>query len=147
ALGACAFIIRMINDAIAQNMGIQLVFFVDPHWLFLPVLCSLISVLISAWTPARRAGSIPPISAINQNTDILMPSRRAVVSPSIKRLFGFDAVLALKNQTRFPSRYRTVLYSLILSFVLFISISSFSSYLMKSTQIIGMHMPYNVQVQ
>ena len=147
ALGACAFIIRMINDAIAQNMGIQLVFFVDPHWLFLAVLCSLISVLISAWTPARRAGSIPPISAINQNTDILMPSRRAVVSPLIKRLFGFEAVLALKNQKRFPSRYRTVLYSLILSFVLFISISSFSSYLMKSTQIIGMHMPYNVQVQ
>lgn len=51
-----------------------------------------------------------------------------------QKLFHFEGVLAVKNFKRNKKRYRSTIFSLFLSIVLFISASSFCSYLMDAVQ-------------
>ena len=46
-----------------------------------------------------------------------------------KRIYGLEGTLALKNFKRNKKRYRTIIFSLALSVVLFVSARAFGSYL------------------
>lgn len=95
------------------------------------VLC-LITVLISAWIPARRAIRISAIEAIRQSMDIKVTSRQVRTSALTRKLFGFEGMMASKNFKRNRKRVRSVIVSLFLSLILFITASSFTSYLKTS---------------
>ncbi len=89
----------------------------------------LITALISAWIPARRAVKVSPISAIRQSSDLKVKKREVRTSPLTYKLFGFPGMLASKNFKRNRKRYRATVVSLFMSIVLFISAYSISDYL------------------
>jgi len=96
------------------------------------VLLALVTVLISALIPARRATRITAIEAIRQTKEINVRAKDVRTSKLTYRLFGLEGVLARKHFRRNRRRYRTTVVSLFMSIVLFISASSFSSYLKDS---------------
>ena len=96
------------------------------------VLFALITVLISAWIPSRRATRITAIEAIRQTNDISVKAKDIRTSKFTYRLFGLEGVLARKHFRRSRKRYRTTVVSLFMSIVLFISASSFCSYIKDS---------------
>lgn len=93
------------------------------------VVIALITVLISAWIPSRRAMKVTAIEAIRQNTDIRVRAKSVKTSVLIRKLFGFEGMLAQKYYKRNKKKYRTTILSLFMSIVLFISASSLCSYL------------------
>ncbi|MFR9256589.1 MAG: FtsX-like permease family protein, partial [Merdibacter sp.] len=147
ALGATALVMHLIN-ALLQDLAIhlQLTLSVDPRLLAVTILIAFAAVWISAWRPARHAGTISAISAIRQSADITLPQRHSHNNPLVWRLFGYPAVLGLKNQKRFRSRHYAVLCSLVLSFALFVSIFALSSYLERSVQMVGEQLPFDAEV-
>lgn len=92
----------------------------------------LLTVLLSAAIPARRALKVQTIEAIRQTRDIKLSARRVKTSRLTMSLFGIEGVLASKNFKRSRKQYRATVISLFVSIVLFISASSFSSYTMAS---------------
>lgn len=92
----------------------------------------IITVLISAYIPAKRAEKVSAIDAIRQSKDVRIDTRKVRTSKLIYKLFGFEGMLARKNFKRNKKKYRATVISLFLSIVLFISASSFSAYLKKS---------------
>lgn len=121
----------MLNDNfqafLHTNSSLKLV--VSPGILLIATIISLVTTLISAMIPARKALRIAPIVAIRQNEEIKI-SPRAVKTPAfVMKLFGFEGMMALKNFKRNRKRYRATVLSLALSIILFISTSSFVSYL------------------
>lgn len=100
--------------------------------LTIAVCISLLTVLISAWIPARRAMKKSAIDAIRQTDDIAIRSRKIRTSRLTQKLFGFEGMLATKNYKRNRKKYRATVISLFLSIVLFISTSSWCAYLTKS---------------
>ena len=94
-------------------------------------LVGLLTALISAWIPARRAVRITPIEAIRMSKDVAVRKREIRTSPLVGKLFGFAGTLASKNFKRNRKKYRTTVVSLFMSIVLFISASSFTGYLRK----------------
>ena len=97
---------------------------------------ALATVLISAWIPARRAAKIPPMEAIKMSRDIRL-SRREIRRTAKKgrlsqKLFGLPALIANRHFSREKRQYRATVLSLFISIVLFVSASSYSSYLKKS---------------
>lgn len=86
---------------------------------------ALVSVLISAWIPARRATRITPISAIRQNEEYRIPRRGIRAGKLSQKLFGIPAALARKYYTVNRRKYRATVISLTISMVLFVSASSF----------------------
>lgn len=91
-----------------------------------------ITVLISAYLPARKAMKINAIDAIRQTTDIAVKPGRLKTFRLTERVFGLEGMLGSKNYKRNKKRYRATVFSLFISVVLFISASSFSGYLSYS---------------
>ncbi len=92
---------------------------------------ALITVLLSARIPSRRATKVSAVSAIRQNQDI-SNARPARTSRLTRRLFGLPGILASKYYKRSRKKYRTTVISLFLSIVLFVSASAFSDYLVEA---------------
>ena len=95
--------------------------------LLLAVGIGLITTLISAWIPSRRATRLSPMAAIRQSRDVKIRAGKLRVNPLTRKLFGFPGLLAAKNFKRSRKQYRATVVSLFLSVVLFISAFCFSS--------------------
>lgn len=93
---------------------------------------ALITVLISAWIPSRRAMKITPLEAIRQSRDIKTSNRQVRYSKLSVKLFGAPGMLAKKYYSRSRKKYRATIIALAMSVMLFISASSFCMYLTSS---------------
>lgn len=96
---------------------------------------ALVTVLLSAWIPSRRAMKVSAIESIRQNNDIKINSKQVKTSKFTYKLFGLSGVLASKNFKRNKKKYRATVISLFMSIVLFVSAASFSNNLMKASAI------------
>lgn len=105
---------------------------VSPVSVVAAVLIALVTVLISAWIPAKRATKISVIEAIRQSADIRAVQKTTKTFKWIYRLFGLSGMLADKYYKRSKKRYRATILSLFMSIVLFVSASAFSEYLMTA---------------
>ncbi|TVX92411.1 ABC transporter permease [Paenibacillus agilis] len=119
---------------------------IEPFSVIAVILVSILTLFISAWLPAVRASRITTISAIRQNKDIEMKSNDVRTSKVTRKWFGFEAELGLKNIKRNKHHYRTTVFSLAISVILFLAASSFSLYLDKSYNMAQAPVPYDVSV-
>lgn len=129
---------NMLFNYSHSDVHIRLV--LNPIALLAAALVCLITVLISAWIPAKRSAKINAIEAVRQTNDIKINGSEVKTSRLTQKLFGFEGVMASKNFKRNRKRYRSTVMSLFLSIVLFISATSFCSYLTKSVEGIGSSM-------
>lgn len=92
-------------------------------------LISLVTVLISCRIPARRATKIAPISAIRQTQEYDASKANVKVSKLTTKLFGLPGIMAKKYYTVSKKKYRSTVFSITISVVLFISAFSFTTQL------------------
>lgn len=97
-------------------------------------LVSLITILISAYIPARKAASTPVMDCIRQTQAVKIDPNAIKTSKLIERLCGLEGTLALKNFKRNRKRYRSIVLSLMLSVVLFVAASAFGRYLRQAAE-------------
>ena len=109
--------------------AVQMRLVLNPLALLAAVAVCLVTTLISAWIPARRAIRISPIESIRQSGDVKIKGKEVRTSKLTQKLFGFEGMMASKNFKRNRKRYRSTVISLFLSVTLFISAASFCSYL------------------
>lgn len=96
---------------------------------------ALITVLISAWIPSKRATKVSAVEAIRQNSDIKANNKQVKTSKLTYRLFGLSGVIASKHYKRNKKKYRATVVSLFMSIVLFVSASAFTDYLTESASV------------
>lgn len=97
--------------------------------LVIALLITCLSLILSAWAPARRASRMSAMDAIRQTQDIVVRPQKRRTGRLAYRLFGLPGMLAAKNFKRNRRSYRSTVISLFLSVVLFLSASSFVQYL------------------
>lgn len=93
---------------------------------------SLFTIFVSIYFPARRASRISAIDAIRQSQDIKLTARAVKTSRLVRSLFGLEAEIGLKNLKRNKGRYKATIFSLVISIVLFMSVSFFTDNFRKS---------------
>ena len=81
---------------------------------------SLFTVLISTFIPMIRISRMSAIEAIRQNGDIQLSRRKVRCSKIFRKLFGVEGVISRKNFKRSGKRYRTTIFSLFVSIVMFV---------------------------
>ncbi len=94
--------------------------------LLLAVLVSLLTILISAFIPARKAAKSPVMECIRQTGEIKVSAKAVKTSAVSQKLLGLEGTLALKSFRRNKRQYRSIILSLVLSIVLFITTSTFT---------------------
>ncbi len=104
---------------------------VSPAAIVIAAVTALITVLISAWIPSRRASKVSAVEAIRQTLDIR--TVRPIKTPRFTyKLFGIPGVLASKHYKRSKKKYRATVMSLFMSIVLFVAASAFTDYLVEA---------------
>lgn len=137
-----------INGMFKNVMGIEenLRLVVSPIVIISTVFISSLTIFISTYIPARRASKISAIEAIRQTADIKMTKKKIRTSKLTRKLFGFEAELALKNLKRNGRRYRATLLSLIISIILFLTTGTFSAYMNRSLELMIQNANYDLSV-
>lgn len=124
----------LLRDSFTKVMGTNVLF--ELHisiWSVMIAVCiSMITVLVSAWLPARRAMKMPILDAVKMRQDIKITKRQVRVSPVTSKLFGIWGMIAVKNYKRSKKKYRATILSLFFSVVLFISAGSYSQNMMMA---------------
>ncbi len=117
-----------------------------PLFIIIPILFMIITILVSAFIPAKKASKISPIEAIRLNDDIKVDRKKIKTSNLSKKLFGIEGEIALKNMKRNKKKYRITILSLFISIVLFLAFSAFLSYGTRGSTMFFNTVDYDVQV-
>lgn len=125
--------------------GIVLKLVISPAALLTAAVIGVVTTVISAYIPARRAVKVSAIDAVRRTNDITGKAVKIRSSKLIYRLFGFEGMIAAKNFRRNKKRYRTAVFSLFVSVVLFISASSFCRYLTDSASAVDTTLDYDIR--
>src|SRR5690606_3572544 len=142
AIIGVAILMSLTRELVAQIIldaeeGMQLI--VSPLIIGLTVVFSVVTILLSAWIPARRASRVSPIDAIRLSGEIQEDKPLDLrTSPLIRRVFGFEGELALKSLKRDRKKYRTTVISLMISIILFVAFNALMMYT---------NMTYSIAVQ
>lgn len=117
----------LLDSFLFLSSGVRLALVVPPWSIAATIVLSVITIFVSAWIPARRASKITPIDAIRQTKEVRLSRKTVKTSGLVRRLFGFEAEIALKNLKRSRRKYRATILSLVISLVLFLTVSSYAS--------------------
>lgn len=122
------FLSDTITTVLAELTDLKMQFVFSPFAIIVASVISFVTVIISAYIPARKAIRINPIESVRQSNETKIKRRSVKVSPLTQKIFGFEATLSSKNFKRNKRKYRTTVFSLFVSVVLFISASSLATY-------------------
>ncbi|WP_130864344.1 ABC transporter permease [Bacilliculturomica massiliensis] len=139
---------RFINPTMKELLTVQteLHALVSPGIIAAAVLLSALTIFISVYAPARRAAKVAPIDAIRQTTDVKLTGRTVRTSKLTAKIFGIEGDVALKNLKRNRRRYKATVFSLVISLVLFLSVSYFGDNLKRSYQMTTDDIEYDTHV-
>lgn len=124
--------LHFLKDTFASMLGnttIELTLNVSIPSIIAAIILGLITVLISAYIPARHSKKISALDAIRQTADIKTNPKNVKTSRLTRKIFAIEGDFALKNLKRNKKKYRSTVLSLFISVLLFISASAVSMYL------------------
>ena len=117
----------LITGLLAGSLQSGVVFRAVPS---LPAFCcasvvALVTVLISAWLPLKKAMKLDPISSIRQNGDYQIPKklRRGRFTG---KFFGVPGLMSAKYYSVSRKKYRSTVISLTLSVIIFLTSVGFT---------------------
>ncbi|KWX73521.1 ABC transporter permease [Paenibacillus jilunlii] len=144
--------IRLVISVVARNFGdimysnVPLTLTVSIPVIVVAAAVSMVTILISAYIPARKAASTPVMESIRQTNEVKVESKAVKTSKLAQRIYGLEGTLALKNFKRNKKRYRSIVLSLVLSVVLFISTSAFVTDLKQASERAVVFTTYDIGV-
>ncbi|URZ17908.1 ABC transporter permease [Clostridium felsineum] len=135
-IGSIRLVISVVAEKFGNIMysGVPLTLTVSFPAIVVAAVVSIVTILISAYIPARKAASTPVMESIRQTNEVKIESKVVKTSKLSQRIYGLEGTLALKNFKRNKRRYRSIVLSLSLSVVLFVSASAFGNDLKRFTE-------------
>ncbi len=139
-------LISMVKQFFGSNLfGTDFLFDINVMSIVITIFFDSLTIYLVARKTAKKAAKITIIEAIRSNQDIKINAKKMKYPYFIKNIFGIGGEIAYKNLKRNNKKYRTTIISIIVSIMLFVSISSFTQYAFKSLD--SYKLNYNVSVQ
>ncbi|WP_080846302.1 FtsX-like permease family protein [Cytobacillus gottheilii] len=138
----------LINDMIEGALGIseKLTVVITPMSIVTACLLSLATIFISTYLPAVKASKISAIDAIRQSQDVKLTGKKIKTPKLVRKLFGIEGEIGLKNLKRNKRRYNVTVFSLVISILLFLSVSFFTDSLKKSLELSQEGINFDIRV-
>lgn len=127
-----AFVERNFKNIMYGNVPLALKISVPA--LIAAVVISMVTILISAYIPAKKAAGMSIMECIRQTNEIKVEAKAVKTSKLTELLYGLEGMLALKNFKRNQRRYRSIILSLMFSVVLTVGTDSFVTYLNQTAK-------------
>jgi len=137
-------VLEITNYLLPELFSAPLKLSLYPLFIIIPIIFMILTIILSAYLPAKRASILSPVEAIRLNDDIKINKRKIKVNKITEKIFGIEGVIALKNIKRNKKKYRVTILSLFISIVLFLSFSSFLKYGIKSSNMFFENVGYDI---
>lgn len=134
----------ILKDYISE--GTLLTFSISWIAIAISVFVAIITIWLSCKKSAQKASKVSPIEAIRNSEDVKLKAKKVKCPKIITKIFKTGGEIAYKNLKRSRKKYRTTVISIIVSIVIFISISSFIQYGFKMSEAYYTEMNYNYMV-
>ncbi|MFB5676874.1 ABC transporter permease [Paenibacillus terreus] len=138
------FMNTMIEGVLWTSEKLRLI--VTPLSLLITCFVSLLTIFVSTYLPAIKASRVSAMDAIRQTTDVKLTAKAVKTSKIIRKLFGIEAEIGLKNLKRNKRRYHAILFSLVISIVLFLTVSFFTAGMTQSLELSREGVNYDIDV-
>lgn len=138
------FINNILNSIANLNEELELT--VTLWSVLTAILVSAATIFISTYLPARKASKITAIEAIRQSQDIKLTGKTVKTSKLVRLIFGIEAEIGLKNLKRNKRRYKATVFSLVISILLFLTVSFFTDSLQRSLAITQADINFDIRV-
>lgn len=133
-LFAAYVLINVCNYLLASALNMNLEFSISFISLGLSIILGALTIYLSAIRSAKKASRISPITAIRNNDDIKIKSKKIKAPKIIKKVFGIGGDVSYKNLKRNNKKYRTTVISIIVCVTVFISLYSFMNLAFKTVE-------------
>lgn len=116
--------LNALTHIMLQTMTFRLRFVLSPLGLVIAALLALVTVLVSAWLPARKAAKQSAIASVRGQNDVAVKLGRShhISERIVAKWFGPEGLLAQKTLARSRQTFRTTVAALAVAVVLFIFI-------------------------
>lgn len=116
--------LNALTHIMLQTMTFRLRFVLSPLGLVIAALLALVTVLVSAWLPARKAAKQSAIASVRGQNDVAVKLGRShhISERIVAKWFGPEGLLAQKTLARSRQTFRTTTAALAVAVVLFIFI-------------------------
>jgi len=125
-------LVEVVNYILTNFTGANMQFYF--YFPTLPVIAggilAILTIYLSCLMPAKRAAKISPIDAIRGRYDTKRMRKKLKAPKWVHALFGIGGTISYKNLKRSKKQYRTTVISLVVSICVFISLSSFTGYVL-----------------
>ncbi|WP_138417201.1 ABC transporter permease [Aquibacillus sediminis] len=139
-----AFLNTLLEGALGISEELKLV--VTPVSVLVASGISIVTIFISTFIPAQKASKVSAIDAIRQTHDIKLSRKNIKTSKFVRKLFGMEAEIGLKNVKRNKKRYLATVFSLVISIVLFLSVSYFTDNLKKTMEMTQNDISFDIRI-
>lgn len=116
--------LNALTHIMLKTMTFRLRFVLSPLGLVVAALLALVTVLVSAWLPARKAAKQSAIASVRGQNDVAVKLGRShhISERIVAKWFGPEGLLAQKTLARSRQTFRTTTAALAVAVVLFIFI-------------------------
>jgi len=120
----------MIDLTAVENLSFG--YSISPPAVISALVGSFITILISAWFPAVKSAKTPAIISIRGVSELNMKKKNSKNSSIIKKLLGFEGILAIKQMKHSKRRFRITVFSISVGIITILTITSLSANLLKA---------------
>lgn len=137
-------VVMKILEGTSFGGEVELKMYVSVVAILIAVAVAIVMIYISSLIPAKKAQKVSPMEAICEAKDTKLEAKKLRTSKLFRKVFGIEGEIARKNLKRSRKKYRTTVFSLFISIVLFLSISSVRIYGQEMQNMKFAKMDYNL---
>lgn len=126
--GFTYFLVNIINNMMQEINTIEYNIIIYPVYMVIAFIFIVTTIIWSAIKPAKKSSKISPIEVIKENKNYYYEKSKESYS-FIKKTFGTEGELAYKTIKRNGIKSKVIVNSLIVSIILFITLSAFVNFL------------------
>ena len=137
-------VVMKILEGTSFGGEVELKMYVSVVAILIAVAIAIVMIYISSLIPAKKAQKVSPMEAIREAKDTKLEAKKLRTSKLFRKVFGIEGEIARKNLKRSRKKYRTTVFSIFISIVLFLSISSVRIYGQEMQNMKFAKMDYNL---
>ena len=137
-------VVMKILEGTSFGGEVELKMYMSVVAILIAVAIAIVMIYISSLIPAKKAQKVSPMEAIREAKDTKLEAKKLRTSKLFRKVFGIEGEIARKNLKRSRKKYRTTVFSIFISIVLFLSISSVRIYGQEMQNMKFAKMDYNL---
>jgi len=126
--GFTYLLVSIVNNMMEEINAFNYEIIVYPVYMIIAFIFILITIIYSSIKPAKKSSEISPIEIIKENKTYYYEKSKENY-PFIKKMFGREGELAYKTIKRNGIKSSVIINSLVVSIILFITLSAFVNFL------------------